>query len=183
MNFKLSLRLKNYTWASQLIYHCIRGAMRTIKFIILLLLLASPMHSSYAKTAENIPLNIANTHKTLNDFKGKLVYLDFWASWCVPCRNSFPFMNQMLSKYQNKGLEIIAVNLDKDISQVRKFLAKYSANFKISYDSTGETAEKFNVRAMPTSFLISRNGEIIATHAGFRQKDADKIEQLILSNL
>ena len=157
--------------------------MRAFNIVFLLILLVSPMQNSFAESAPNIPLNIANTHNTLSDFKGKLIYLDFWASWCIPCRNSFPFMNHMLSKYKDKGFQIIAVNLDKDIEQVSKFLKRYPAQFKISYDSTGNTAEKFNVRAMPTSFLIDRKGEIIATHSGFRQKDTAKIEQLILSNL
>ena len=156
--------------------------MNIVKFIFLLFL-ASSIQNSYAESAPNITLDISNNPKTLNDFKGKLVYLDFWASWCIPCRKSFPFMNEMHNKYKAKGFEVIAINLDKDASLVLKFLNKYPAQFKIAYDSIGETAEKFNVRAMPTSFLIGRNGEIIATHQGFRQKDIGKIEQLIQSNL
>ena len=157
--------------------------MRAIKFLILFILLTSPIQNSYAESAASIVLNIDNTRQSLNDYKGKLVYLDFWASWCIPCRKSFPFMNEMQGKYKDKGLEIIAINLDTDITLVRKFLKHYPTQFKIAYDSTGDTAEKFNVKAMPTSFLIKRNGEIVATLSGFRKKDAGKIEKLIQSNL
>jgi len=157
--------------------------MKILNSILLLLLLALPLKNLHAQTAPNIPLNIAGTAQLLSDYKGKLVYLDFWATWCTPCRKSFPWMNTMASKYKEKGFVIIAVNLDKDKTLIAKFLSKYPAHFKVAYDDSGVTAEKFNVKAMPTSFLIHRNGTIIMSHAGFREKDKEKIEQLIKSNL
>lgn len=154
-----------------------------IKYVVLNLLLLLYAGQVIAADAPNITLNFGNVSKPLNEYKGKLVYLDFWASWCTPCRKSFPWMNEMYSKYHNKGLEILAVNLDKDNKQVHKFLSRYSASFKIAFDTTGKSAEKFRVSAMPTSFLIDRNGKIIMSHPGFRKKDKDKMEQLIQSNL
>jgi len=127
----------------------IRDAMSTIKDIILFILLTSPIQTSYAESAASIVLNIDNTRQSLNDYKGKLVYLDFWASWCIPCRKSFPFMNEMQSKYKDKGLEIIAINLDTDITLVRKFLKQYPAQFKIAYDSTGDIAENLILKQCP----------------------------------
>lgn len=137
---------------------------------------------SYAATP-NIPLKFSNTTQKLSDYKGKLVYLDFWASWCIPCRKSFPWMNKIHEKYQKQGLEVIAVNLDKDSQLVAQFLKKYPALFKIAYDTSGNTAEQFHVKGMPTSFLISREGKLISVHMGFRKKDMDKLENLIKSNL
>lgn len=137
---------------------------------------------SYAATP-NISLKFSNSTQKLNDYKGKLVYLDFWASWCIPCRKSFPWMNEMNKKYKNKGLEVIAVNLDKDSQLVSKFLNKYPALFKVAYDPSGNSAEQFHVKGMPTSFLISRQGKLLIVHMGFRKEDAAKLENAIQSNL
>ena len=138
--------------------------------------------NSHAATPD-ITLPFVNTTQHLSDFKGKLVYLDFWASWCTPCRKSFPWMNKIQQKYADKGFEVIAVNLDKDKSQVMKFLKKYPAQFKIAYDPAGTSADAFNVKTMPSSFLINRKGHIVLKHNGFRKKDIQKIENIILSNL
>jgi len=157
--------------------------MKLFKPSLLILLLFVHLPLVNADVASNISLKIDGAHKSLNDFKGKLVYLDFWASWCVPCRKSFPWMNEVSTKYKTKGLEVIAVNLDKDRAMVAKFLQHYPANFKIAYDQAGLSAEKFNVQVMPTSILISRNGNIITKHSGFRKKDREALEQLIKDNL
>jgi len=157
--------------------------MKILNSILMLLFLALPLKNLHAEPAPNIPLNIDGTVQSLSDYKGKLVYLDFWASWCTPCRKSFSWMNVMKNKYKEKGFEIIAVNLDKDKTLVAKFLSKYPAHFNVAYDDSGDTAEKFNVKAMPTSFLIDRNGNIVMSHAGYREKDKTKIEKLIQSNL
>lgn len=154
------------------------------KKLLLAVLLTNVFLSQYSYAATpNIPLKFSNTTQKLSDYKGKLVYLDFWASWCIPCRKSFPWMNKIHEKYQKQGLEVIAVNLDKDSQLVSQFLKKYPALFKIAYDSSGNTAEQFHVKGMPTSFLISRDGKLISVHMGFRKKDMAKLENLIQSNL
>lgn len=156
-----------------------------LKKLLLVVLLVNVIFNqhSYADTTPNISLKFTNTTQHLNDFKGKLVYLDFWASWCIPCRKSFPWMNEIHEKYKSKGLEVIAVNLDKDSKLVSQFLKKYPALFKVAYDSSGDTAEQFHVKGMPTSFLISRTGKLLTVHKGFRKKDLAKLENLIQSNL
>ena len=154
------------------------------KNLLLAVLLTNVLLSQYSYAATpNIPLKFSNTTQKLSDYKGKLVYLDFWASWCIPCRKSFPWMNKIHEKFQKQGLEVIAVNLDKDSQLVSQFLKKYPALFKIAYDSSGNTAEQFHVKGMPTSFLISRDGKLLSVHMGFRKKDIAKLENLIQSNL
>jgi len=69
----------------------------------------------------------------LSDYQGKVVILDFWASWCVPCRRSFPWMNEMQNKYGDDGLVIVAVNLDSEVSDAEAFLERYPADFSIYY--------------------------------------------------
>ncbi len=115
----------------------------------------------------------------LSHYEGKVVYLDFWATWCVPCRKSFPWMNDLLKKYQSQGLEIIAVSLDEKQKMVENFLKRYPANFTIALDPTGKSADLYKVRGMPSSYIIDRNGNIVETHMGFRTKDKARLEGLI----
>ena len=111
--------------------------------------------------------------------EGKIVYLDFWASWCGTCRQSFPWMNEMLEKYQGQGLEIIAVNLDSASADAEKFLAKTPAQFTVVYDNKGSTPTAYGVKGMPTSFLIDSKGQIISQHAGFNSAHKGDLEAAI----
>ena len=114
---------------------------------------------------------------------GKVIYLDFWASWCGPCHQSFPWMNQMQSKYRSKGLEVIAVSLDGKTEDARKFLAQVPPGFMVAFDSKGYTPRLYGVKGMPTSFLIDRNGKVLYQHAGFRPADREEIEKQIKTAL
>lgn len=115
----------------------------------------------------------------LSDYKGKVVILDFWASWCVPCRRSFPWMNAMHDKYNDAGLVILAVNLDRDRESADHFLSKYTADFEIVYDPQAALASQFGVEVMPSSFVIGRDGEIVVKHTGFKVKRQADYESTI----
>jgi len=115
----------------------------------------------------------------LSELKGQVVYLDFWASWCTPCRKSFPWMNKMQNKYKNDGFKIVAVNLDKNRDLIDKFLRRTPADFTIAFDPGGQLASSYNLAGMPTSYLIDRLGHIQETHVGFRKKDQEKLEAKI----
>lgn len=103
----------------------------------------------------------------LSAYKGKVVYLDFWASWCMPCHESFPWMNQIQQEDGARGLVVIAVNVDRDKALADKFLHRFDPQFKIVYDPDGEIARTYHPKDMPTSFVIGRDGKILFTHAGF----------------
>jgi len=126
------------------------------------------------------PLIIAGDNLNLDQYAGKVVVVDFWASWCVPCRRSFPWMNEMHEKYAEAGLVIIAVNVDRERENADAFLAKYPASFQILYDPTAALAKEYEVQVMPTSFVIGRAGEIIEQHAGFKVKKQDDYEAVFL---
>ncbi len=115
----------------------------------------------------------------LTQYEGKVVVLDFWASWCTPCRRSFPWWNTMHARYADDGLVIIGVNLDNEQDLATAFLDKYPADFEIYYDTTKELARKFGVQAMPSSFIIGRDGEIHAKHFGFKVKKQTEYEAVI----
>ena len=114
---------------------------------------------------------------------GDVVIVDFWASWCVPCRRSFPWLNAMHQKYAAEGLVIIGVNLDADRSEAIKFLEEYPPEFEIYYDETKDLAREFGVVAMPSSYLIGRDGEIKSKHFGFKVKKQDDYESAIVNAL
>jgi thiol-disulfide isomerase/thioredoxin len=103
----------------------------------------------------------------LGPYKGKVVYLDFWASWCNPCRQSFPWMNELQEEYAAKGLVVIAVNVDHDRDLADEFLQSNNAQFKIVYDPNGKIAERYDFKDMPTSILIGRDGAVRFVHNGF----------------
>lgn len=112
----------------------------------------------------------------LHELKGQVVYVDFWASWCSPCRKSFPWLNEMYQKYGSQGFKVIAVNVDSDRQLANEFLKEYQVDFTIGYDAKGELASAFKVQGMPSSFLIDRNGVIRHTHIGFREKETKAME-------
>ncbi len=109
-------------------------------------------------------------------FRGRVVYLDFWASWCAPCRQSFPWMQSMQDAYARQGLTIIAVNLDVNRADAEKFLRQYQPQFAVSYDTRGEVAARYRIAGMPTSVIIDRHGVTRFTHVGFRPVDRTEYE-------
>ena len=114
---------------------------------------------------------------------GSVVYVDFWASWCGPCRHSFSWMNAMQEKYRSQNLQIIGVNLDAKNEDAKKFLAEIPAKFTVVFDSKGETAKQYGIKGMPTSFLIGRDGKVIYQHLGFKEADKESLEKQIKSAL
>ena len=111
--------------------------------------------------------------------EGRVVWVDFWASWCVPCRRSFPGLNSMQRKYGPAGLQIIAVNLDKDRALADGFLAEVPAEFALRFDPAAALAKEFGVQTMPSSFLIDADGAVLAKHFGFRTADTGDYERAI----
>jgi cytochrome c biogenesis protein CcmG/thiol:disulfide interchange protein DsbE len=155
--------------------------------LLLLLSLVSVVLLPAALAAEAAPAftlsTVDNKSVTLADLKGKVVYVDFWATWCPPCRKSFPWMNETYQRYHDKGLEVVAINLDKEPGLVRKFLAEVPAKFTIALDPQGKTAETYKLLGMPTSYLIDRRGRLVMTHMGFNDRDKDELERAIKSAL
>tara|TARA_R110001599_G_scaffold294959_1_gene499099 strand:- start:410 stop:925 length:516 start_codon:yes stop_codon:yes gene_type:complete len=125
---------------------------------------------SFAEQNQVLPVSsVAGQDRTI-EFKayiGKVILIDFWASWCGPCRQSFPWMNDMQAKYKDQGFEVIAINLDNEQKQAFDFLKEIPANFTLGFDPEGLTAEKMSVEAMPMSYLVDRNGMIRQRMIGF----------------
>jgi len=119
----------------------------------------------------------------LQRYKGQVLYVDFWASWCGPCAQSFPFLNEMHEQLKDKGLQIVGINLDENPEDAKAFLAKIPASFKVVADASKQCATDFDVKAMPSSYLIDRKGIVHHMHLGFRPGDAKDLRALVESLL
>jgi thiol-disulfide isomerase/thioredoxin len=136
--------------------------------------------------AENTSDSIAAVQAVLPDslsLKDRVVYVDFWASWCGPCRLSFPWMQGLYTRHRQKGLEIVAVCMDKDRKAALAFIKENKATFPVVFDSTGALAKRFNLEAMPTSFLYGRDGRLVSKHLGFDKDKTDSLETVMVQLL
>ncbi|MBK1722354.1 TlpA family protein disulfide reductase [Thiocystis violacea] len=122
-----------------------------------------------------VPTLSGDAHVDPAALPGKVVYLDFWASWCVPCAKSFPFIEQMHRDLKSRGLEVVAINLDEETRDAEGFLAKHPVTFTIGADPEGKCPRLYKVKGMPTSYLIDRSGRIHDIHEGFESGDATKV--------
>ena len=111
--------------------------------------------------------------------KGQYIYIDYWASWCGHCRQSFPWMNALQAKLGSKGLKVVAVNVDAKRADADKFLTHTPAQFTIAYDPLGESAKKLAIKTMPTSMLVSPEGRVVFVHSGFRTEETGQLEAKI----
>jgi len=121
----------------------------------------------------------------LESLRGQVVYVDFWASWCGPCRRSFPWMNDMQRKYGGKGFAIVAVNVDKKRADADKFLAQFPASFPVVFDEAGTSPAAFGVKGMPSSYLIDGRGNVVLVERGFfdeRRAELEDRVKLLLAN-
>ena len=124
------------------------------------------------------PLGDTKT-EDLQQYKGQVVYVDFWASWCVPCAHSFPFLNELHREFKDKGLQIVGINMDENVEDATAFLAKTPAQFTIVADTSAQCAKDFDVKAMPSSYLIDRKGVVHHVHQGFRSEDIKELRTLL----
>jgi len=147
---------------------------RIIPIVFTLGTLAFAVPSITASTASNAkPAPDAAVHRAdgaavrLADYKGKVVLIDFWASWCAPCKTSFPALDAIYREYQEQGLEVLAVNVDEKRSDADVFLDAHPHRLTVLFDPQGASPTAFGVKGMPTSFLIDRTGNIRFTHMGY----------------
>jgi thiol-disulfide isomerase/thioredoxin len=124
--------------------------------------------ASVARPTPNVAVSSADgVAVRLADYKGKVVLIDFWASWCPPCKTSFPALDAIFREYQEKGLEVLAVNLDEKRRDADTFLDAHPHRLTVLFDPKGISPTAFGVKGMPSSFLIDRAGNIRFTHMGY----------------
>ena len=156
--------------------------LRIISAVIVFTISASALSVEEGELAPHFNLPSIYPDKpsiSLQELAGKTVYIDFWASWCAPCLISLPLYNDMYHRYKDLGLEVLAISVDNPVEEGLEFLEDTPLDFLIPSDPEGETAELFQVIGMPTSYLISPDGEVKLVHMGFRNGDMDIIEAAV----
>lgn len=152
---------------------CIRVLGRALKgFVAVSLLLVSMLPGTALAEASAALLD-------LSEYRGKVVVIDFWASWCAPCRRSFPWFDAMQQKYGDEGLVVIGVNEDNDLEEAEAFLGEVSVSFRIVADTSGEIARAYDLIAMPSTYVIGRDGQVAARHLGFKTAEREQYEALL----
>ncbi len=126
--------------------------------------------------SENAPLD-------LQKYQGKVIYLDFWATWCPPCKKSMPFLNALRNELFDQGFEVIAINVDEDSRDARQLLQQFPVDYAIAMDPSGKCPKQYNIMAMPSAYLIDRQGIIRNIHLGFRKRDEKEIRNHVMALL
>ena len=124
-----------------------------------------------------------NEELALHSYRGRVVYVDFWASWCGPCRKSFPALDALRKEFNAQGFEVVAISVDEYKDDALGFMAELPVSYPLVWDPTGTTMSTFGVLGMPTGFLLDKDGVVQAVHPGFRKGDAEKLRAEILKLL
>jgi thiol-disulfide isomerase/thioredoxin len=175
-----------------------RQAARVVLFAAALIFFAAPVLSA-APQDKTIPAEIKNafakaglpvlrektdiidfvlplldgTNVRLSEYKGKTVFLNFWATWCPPCRAEMPSMEILYQRFRGKGLEFLAVDIQESNKDVADFMKEYKLTFPMALDSTGKVSGNYGIQGIPTTFIIDRDGKIIAAAVGGRNWDTE----------
>ena len=116
-------------------------------------------------------MDLNNRKVRLSDLKGKIVFLNFWASWCYPCRIEMPSMERLHRRFKDKDFVIVAINLQEPASRVKEFFKENNLTFITLLDSTGEVGARFGISSLPTTFIMDKEGRIIGGALGAREWD------------
>lgn len=119
---------------------------------------------------------LGNKLISLEKLKGKIVIIDFWASWCEPCKNSFPFYNELFLKYKDQGLVIIGVSTDDNTQERDRFLKDHPVEFLIYYDKSKQMISDFKVKILPSLFLFDKELKPVRFFGGFNSKNKSDLE-------
>ena len=151
-----------------------------ILFQTILLSLFSP-HSLADQLAPDFHLrNLqSNTEHALSDYRGKVVYLDFWASWCGPCRQSLPALDELQREVGSEQFEVVAINLDANRDDALAFLQQYPVSYTVLTDKTGRTSRSYDLVGLPSSVLVDKNGIIVSSFQGFHPSHIDKLRKAL----
>jgi len=148
--------------------------MKSILFALSLLLLTATLNAQVGKPAPAFSLKDKDGKTfSLETLKGKVIVLNFWATWCPPCRVEIPAFNNAYEKYVAKGVEIVGVSLDqKGWDAIRPFLEKHKINYPVVLGGAEIARAYGNIRSIPTTFIIDRKGKVVDSHVGAMTEDA-----------
>ena len=162
-----------------------RMRVRSVVFTLNMLAAAAAFGTTEGDLAPDFTLPVLGDESamSLSDSHGKVRYVDFWASWCAPCRVSIPRIMALQEELGGERFEVIAVNLDERVDDALDFVDRYAMNYVNLSDPHGAVAETYDLKAMPMSYVIDPEGRVTLTHAGFRRGDLEAIRAHILEQL
>ncbi len=159
------------------------GPMTTVVAILFLGLLAVPAHAERADVGRPAPafeaVTLDGRPLALAGLKGKVLLIDFWASWCEPCREEFPEFEAMYKELRDRGVEIIAISVDRKRENAEAFVAKYPASFPVIHDPNRAIADRYKPRAMPTAYVVDQAGVVRFVHLGYQREYLAKYREEI----
>lgn len=115
----------------------------------------------------------------LSELRGRVVLVNFWATWCTPCKEELPFFNTLYRRYQNLGLEVLGVNIDKVPSHATQMSTALGLSFPVLFDPAGNTSTLYQIRTMPTTFVVAKDGTLRHVHWGFGPSEPARYEEEI----
>jgi len=158
----------------------VKAAIKRSSAVLLMAALCVPVLA--ADVAKDFTLKTRDgKNLRLAEMKGQVVMLNFWASWCGPCRQEMPILDQLNKKYQKLGFAVWGVNVDEDPALAEKLLKETGVTFPILLDSKSQVSELYGVDAMPTTFMIDRNGNVRFHHRSYKPGTEAEYEQQIKS--
>ncbi len=155
--------------------------MRAIRPFAATVILAAMASSAHAATpAFTLPARDGG-NLSLEELKGQVVMINFWATWCGPCRQEMPLLEQIQTKYEPLGFTLVGINVEPDSAAAQEWLAKVPVSFPILFDRKNQVAESFGVEGMPSSVFIDRAGNVRYVHRGYRPGDEAKYADIVRS--
>lgn len=152
----------------------------TMMMAALALMFASNAFAAEGEPAADFTLKtLDGSNLKLSEQRGTVILLNFWASWCGPCRTEMPLLDDLYQEYRDYGFTVLGVNLDENRDQADRLLDKIPVTFPVLFDPQNTTSETYAVDAMPTTVLIDRNGVIRHHHRGYKDGYMDKYEEQV----
>jgi thiol-disulfide isomerase/thioredoxin len=167
---------------SSLVFSCRR---RICLLLVLLSLLGCAEQHSQARPAPGftLPLLDGRGELSLQDFQGQVVYLTFWASWCIPCRQEMPYLAQLRERHGAEGFEVLAINVEEDLDAARGFVEQYGMNFPVLHDADRAVSSAYRVPGFPTHYVVDRFGRIRFSGLGFDLNDVRAVSEEVVTLL
>ena len=154
-------------------------------FLVLAALTLGSVSRAQVKVGDNFPAIKGAANEAVSQIDGKVAIVDFWASWCAPCKASFPAYARLYSVYAPKGLVILAMSVDDDPTDYARFVKRFSPGFPVSLDQGHQLVRQVSVPTMPTCYVMDRGGRVRFIHAGYHGTATDdalqKEVELLLS--
>ena len=123
----------------------------------------------------SLPALSGSEQVTLSEFRGDVVYLSFWASWCIPCRNEMPHLQKLWREHRDQGFQVIGINVDEDPDAARAFAAEHGIEFPLVLDTNREVSTLYRVAGYPSHYLVGRDGRVHFSALGFTDDDAEAV--------